>query len=161
MLLLTHRLGALGDLSPSAPALGYCSDPIIPPGCSRSLGPYSPSWRAPVSHGKAQPPFPASLQPATSPGAPSGSGVSVPRCASISPGVPAQPQPADSHPLWLSQSREEHGLEGWMGLSEGSPPVPGQTRERRGAGAVYRAQSQFHGPCGGICLPASRATHGL
>lgn len=159
MLLLAHRLGALGDFTPLCLALGYFSDPIAPPGCSSSVGPDSPSWSAPVSHGKAQPPF---LPRSSRPGA---SEPHLPLCPSpvppLPPGEPAQPQPGGSHPLWLSPSREERGLQGWMGLSEGSPQCLVGHRRGRGAGAVHRARSRFHGPCRGICLPASKATHGL
>lgn len=115
MLLLTHRLGVLGDLSPVPLLWGIALTPSFPPGCSRSLGPYSPSWRAPVSHGKAQPLFPALLQPATSPGAPSGSGVSVPRRASVSP---RGTSPAPAHGLSFPLAFSEKGG-AWSGGTDG------------------------------------------
>lgn len=64
------------------------------------------------------------------------------------------------------------GARGWRGQTGslaglGSPSAPRLTRGAQGgwqrASAVCRAghQHRFHGPCRGICLPASKARHGL
>lgn len=146
MLLLTHRLGALGDLSPLPLLWGIALTPSFPPGCSRSLGPYSPSRRALSPMGRhslrslPRSSWPQAPEPHLALGSVS---LAVPPSP---PGVPAQPQPMGSHSLWLSQRREERGLEGRMGLSEGSPPAPGRTRER--------ARSRRRVPCS---EPISRA----
>lgn len=168
-------------MSPCPFALGYRSDPHnSPPCCAPCFRPYSPIRRAPVFCMKTQPPFLISLQPATSPGAPSRSGLSVPRRASVSP-LGDGTSPARGLSSWSGFAGApteggapfaRTGASGWrgqLGLPEGpgSLSAPRLTRGEQGgrqrASAVCRAghRSRFHGPCGGICLPASKATHGL
>lgn len=138
MLLLLHRMGALWrDLSPCPPLWGIALTPSLPPLCQTLLT------------FPAQPPFlpRSSLQ---EPGLALGPvSLAVPRGFSPARGL--------SSPL-PSPRREELALEGWPGLSGGSPGWgTGQGEEQ----APCIARSRFHRPRGGIHLPASKATHGL
>lgn len=110
----THIKRVGGYFSPCPSALGYRSNPHnSAPCCAPCFRPYSPTRRAPISRMKTQPPFPISLQPGASPGAPSRSRVSIPRRVLVSPRVTACPQPAGSPPalaLPEHRRREERSL---------------------------------------------------